>query len=201
MEKSELASWVLGVHGTIFTISLLAFYRFSDRTQLFEKTMGDLETMLARMRQRIRNALEERLSPVFEQSRTEPTILLNPIAYTERAQNPVGTESFREALSDFLRDKCEFLAHYREVLRARNRWAFWARGMSWIALMLLIYEILCLTYLGLFGKLLERDVPQWAMKWSFAPVGGLVAAFFLCWITCLIQHDRIHEHKTRYPSL
>lgn len=202
METKDLASWVLGVHGTLFTISLYLSHRYSDRTQLFERTVGDMDSVLARMRQLIRGVLEEKLSPVFERSGAEPTVVVSPaVTYSETAQNPVGTEAFREALGAFLQDKCEFVAHYLEMLRARQRWASGARAMSWIALSLLIWEILCVTYFGLFGKLFGQEVPRWVMEWSFVPTGGLVVAFLLCWVICLVQHDRIHDHKTRYPNL
>ena len=201
METKELASWVLGVHGTIFTASLVALYRFSDRTQLFEKTVGDMDDVLARMRRRIRGALEEKLSPVFERSEGDPTILPNPPSYKERAQNPVGTETFRMALNAFLREKCEFLAHYREMLRARHRWSSWARGQSWVVLVLVVWELLCVVAFGLFGKLFGLEMPRWTLGWSFTPTGVLVVVFFLCFVICLIQHDRIHEHKTRYHAL
>ena len=203
MEEKDIISWVLGAHGALVPISLYVMLRLSNRTQLFEKTVGDINSYLARMRQLIRGVLERQLSPDFEQSKEEPTVIVETpnVTYTEKAQNPFGTEIFREVLDDFLNEECEFIAHYREVLRAWHRWSAWARGLSWITPMMLIWEILCVTYFGLFVKLPGKEIPQWITGWSFAPTAGLVVAFFLCWVICLIQLERIYEHKTRYHNL
>lgn len=198
----NLSSWVVGVHIAMLPFAFVGFYRYGDRTELFSKSVGSMDEMLAGMRRGIRASLEQSLAPVFSGGGTEPTVIVNPNpTYSERAQNPLGTEAFREALGKFLEGESDFLAHYREVLRARTSWCSWAKHTTWVVIAFAVWEVFCAAGFGLVVKLGGVVVPSWCMLGSFAPSSALVALFFVCHIAMTIQHNRIHEHKSRYHSI
>lgn len=197
---ADLLGWALGVHGVVLPVSLLGLYRYSDRTELFARAVGDTDDLLTRMRRRVATALERELTPVFERSEGEPR-LVRPDGYSERPTNPVGSESYREALLRFVDARIGVVVDYGRASRARAIWSSWARALSWTVLALTLWETLCVATFGLVGKFFEVQIPEWLANWSFGPTAALVAAFFVCQVVMLRQHDVIHDNKNRYHDL
>jgi len=196
----EILTWALGIHGVVLPFSLFGLYRYSDRTELFTKTVGDTDDLLDRMRGTVAAGLEEELRPVFERSDGEP-LIVTPKQYTERPTNPVGSEAYREALRRFVDGKAQVLVDYVRTHKARRVWCSWARMLSWIVLILAFWQVLCLAGLGLVGKLFAVEIADWAVKWSFGPTVVLVGLFFVCQGVMLRQHDVIHDSKSRHYNL
>ncbi|MGD0265299.1 MAG: hypothetical protein ABSD47_10190 [Candidatus Methylomirabilota bacterium] len=194
------SAWALGVHGVVFPLSLVGLYRYSDRTELFTKAVGDTDELLARMRRRIAAALERDLNPVFERSEGEPSTV-RPDGYSERPTNPIGSEAYREALFRFIEGSAEIVVDYGRASRARGAWCAWARVLSWTVLGLAFWEVLCVSLLGLLGHLFGVETPTLLVKWSFVPTAALVCLFFVCQAILLRHHDVIHDNKSRYHTL
>ena len=194
----DLLKWALGIHGVILPLALAAFYRYSERSDLFNKSVGDTDELLARVRRGVTLALEEDLGPVFESAQSEPRIVL-PTGYSERPTNPVGSAAFQDALRQFMEENVSAVVDYGRTFRARAAWCRWARVLSWAMLGLAFWEVLCVGVLA--ARLVNQDLSDSIPKLSFTPTAGLIILFFVCQGIMLRQHDVIYENKTRYPSL
>lgn len=194
----ELLKLSLGIHGVILSLALAAFYRYSDRSELFNKSVGDIDDLLARMRRGVTLALEDALGPVFESAQSEPRIVL-PTGYSERPTSPVGSAAFQDALRHFMEANVRALVDYGLTFKARAAWSRWAKVLSWAMLALALWEALCFGILAI--NLIHQDLSDRVPKLSFTPTAGLIALFFVCQGIMLRQHDVIYENKARYPSL
>lgn len=194
----EILKWSLGVHAVILPLALAAFYRYSDRSDLFNKSVGDIDELLARMRRGVTSALEDGLGPVFERAQSEPRIVL-PTSYTESPTNPVGSAAFQDALRQFMEQNVRSVVDYGRTFRAKASWSKWARVLSWAMLALAFWEALCFGILAI--NLINGDFSDRVPTWSFSLTAGLIALFFVCQAMMLRHHDVIYESKTRYPNV
>ena len=196
---ADLLSWAVGVHAVILPLSLVALYRYSDRTDMYMKTFADMEGLLDRIRAELTGVLESELGPVFEEAEAEPRSVTMKL-YSERATNPVGSEKYRQALRRFVEASGGTLIDYVCTCRAKRIWCRWARFLSWEILALAAWQVVCLALLGLAGKLFAMPVSDTVVRLSFIPSALLILLFFLCHGALLRQHDVIHESKNHYPS-
>src|SRR6266852_9727879 len=157
MTHSELVNLILGCHTSIFVAASAAYYKYGDRTELFNRSLQGTDSAFGRIRQRITVELADALKPIFENPGSVPTPIFAPSgeSYIERAVNPVGSELYKEAIRDFLENSGDAIADYRSLLLARRGWCFWARFLSWSLLGLLVLEILLLASIGLLDKVCE----------------------------------------------
>jgi hypothetical protein len=195
----DLISWALGAHGVILPLSFVALYRYSDRSDLFAKAVGDMEGLSDRMRAGITAALEDELNPVFERAEGEPRTV-TMVGYSERPTNPVGSDKYRQALRRFIDGNARALIDYVCVYHAKNTWCRWARFLGWAVLSLAFWQVVCVAILGIAGKLIMLQIPETAVKLSFLPSTLLIVLFFLCQGVLLRQHDIIYESKNQNPS-
>ena len=197
---TDLLSWVLGVHAVVLSLSLTGLYRYSDRSTLFARALGDSDALLLRVRRRVATALEDELRPVIERAGGE-ALIVSPTGYAERPIDAVSGDSFREAIHRFLHTDATAIVDYGRLYNARNKWCFWARALSWTVLGLSCWEALCLFVLGLLGMFFNVAIPDSIAASSLGPTAFLTAAFFSCHAGLLRQHDVIHDNKSRYPEL
>ena len=120
--------------------------------------------------------------------------------YTERPVNPVGSESYRSTIRDFVEDNANTLVDCRSLRLARDAWCFWARMLSWSILGLLLWQALITGSLALFDKVLEVTIPDSLIKLSAIPsVVGVLACLLL--LPLLLKwHDVIDKHRMRYDA-
>ena len=196
----DVVAWALGIHVVVLPFSLAGLYRYSDRSDLFAKSIGDTDDLLARMQRQVATAIEDELAPVFDRAEGEPQIV-RPDGYSERPANPVRSDAFQEAVRRFVYSDAPALVDYGRARRARSAWCFWARVLSWTVLGLNFWEVLCIAILGLIGKLSAIEIPEYLASWSFAPTAVFVLAFFSCQAGLLRHHDVIHDNKNQYPDL
>ena len=196
----DLLNLVLGVHGVVLPLSLAGLYRYSDRTTLFAKSLGDTDELLLRMRRSVATAIQDELAPVIQRAGGEP-VIVGPAGYVERAVDPIPSDAFREAMLSFLHANTGALVDYGQVHRARNKWAAWARALSWTVLFLAAWEAFCLMVLGFVGSLLSVPIPAGTFNLSLVPTALLAMSFFGCQAALLRQHDVIHGNKIKYPEL
>lgn len=197
---ADMLPWTIGVHGTIFTISLVGLYRYSDRTGMYSKAVGDMDSLLARMRSHVVAAFENGLQDVFLRSEGEPkTVSID--GYTERSTNPLGSDEFRQALNKIVEGDVDILVDYWKTYRASKTWGVWARILSWSVLILAIWEVICVAGFGLGPKLFDFTIPDPLLRWSFGPTIFLVILFFVCQVGMLNQHDVIQNSKSKYHEI
>lgn len=190
----------LSVHGGLLVAAVVAFYKYGDRTDLFDKSLAGTNAVLRALRRDIAFRLASRLQPVFDGASAVVEIGLvdasgNPIS--EVSVNPVGSEDYNDALFDFVEGNDLSLVHYRLLLSTRDRWCWWAKSLSWAILTLMSLEAVFGGFL-LWSKLVGRIVVGRILVGTFC----VTAISLLCCVVPLIfllsAHDRISELRKHY---
>lgn len=202
MTHAELVDLLLKVHVGILGVALVLFYSYSDRTDGFAASLKGVSAVQAEMRRRMVGALASRLHDVFQNPGSVPSPVLGPDgeAYSERAVNPIGSESFREALRDFMHDNSSPLADYRSLVAASNSWCFWANKLSWFVFSLFIWQILAaaVTFLD---KVTAWILPNYINVALWVPTVGLGGACLIAVFGRFLYYTRITRFRMKYGEL
>jgi hypothetical protein len=192
----------LTLHATILAAAVTGYYKYSDRSGHFEKSLKGVTDTIEALKRQIASALADHLEPVFKESQSVTSLLIDSSGkqFSETFVNPVGGERYRNAVFSFVQDESQAIADYRRIVEGRDKWLSWARVMCWTFLAALISEALIFAYLFLALKLsiLPADV-RIALA-TLAPTG----VSFLCFVTAAVRlsllHDRFVELRKRYAS-
>jgi len=201
MNHADLVMIVLGLHGSILAGALAAWFKFGDRTEVFNRSLQGTESLLKRIRTVFSVELKDGLDAIFENAGSVPSPLLSPSGntYMERAVNPAGSEHCREILSDFAEANIGIIADYRVASQAKTNWCKWAKRLSWVLLFLGVYQGVSAIAL-LFDCMHALRIPDSFLRWSFAPSGLLFVLAAVSAGLCLWHHDRICELRAIYDS-
>jgi hypothetical protein len=90
VSHTELVNLALSIHGSVLLASIVAYYKYGDRTELLEKGLRGTDSTLSVMRRRIATELVEHLDEYFTSGLAVPTITgEDDPTYIERPANPV----------------------------------------------------------------------------------------------------------------
>lgn len=200
MEHAELVNLALGVHGSVFVGSLLAFYKYGDRTETTEKSLRGTTGLLEDIRNKIELSLTEHLRIVFERAESTPTVTLdnNSSTYIETLTNPTGSEAFREEIADFLADEVTTVADYVEVRKFKCNYCLWSRRLSWSIVFLIIWQALCcgsFLIIDIFGG---YTLPDWSFLVLSSPTILLFVLAIIAIVFLMLEHDRIENQKNKH---
>lgn len=173
MTYEDLISIVLGFHSAILFVSLTAYFKYGDRSQVFAKSLQGTSSALETMRKRIAQELGERLKPILRSSGSVTSAILGPEGdYVETAIDSLDGEEFRNVLREFAEKSAEAMADCRSLLVARDQWCRWAERLSKGILFLVIWESLWFLVAG-SGKFLNI-IPLSILRGSLVGTAGAV---------------------------
>lgn len=197
MPPADLLSLVLSWHSVAFPLTLVAVYRYSDRSDTFRKSLDGTDALLGSLRRFLVEDLRSALEPLFQDPPKLPTPLLGPdgSTYHETTLNPLHSEEYRQTLHDFMRAKSPALVAYSDVRWAKNRWCKWARLLSWAVLLLCVWEGAALVTLAILSKLVKLNLPNSILAASCAPTILGFIVIFVCFAALLLNHDVIMDKK------
>ncbi len=199
----DLTAMMLAGHAAALLPIVAVFFRYTDRTDAFQKSLAGTDSLLRALRQRIAANLAERLKAIFE----NPGRLASPIvgprgdSYAERPANIVESEAYREVVKDFVDTDIDVIVAYRAVQAARDSWCRWARVISWAALLLLAWEIVALAVIGFVGKAGGVNLPRWLLWGSGVPTGLGVVVFLVAAALTARRHDDLLDHRRVHDEL
>jgi hypothetical protein len=203
MTSGALVTFTLSLHTSLLVAGLTAYYKYGDRTDVFEKSLKGTETALAQLRRRIAYQLGLRLKPVFDNPESVVNVGLvdsfgNPM---EVAVSPAGSESYNDALFDFVDSHVEELLDWRALMVLRRRWCAWARFLSWAILAFVLMEGGIASVLTFQAEYKAAPLPMWLLDDSF--IASVLFIFVLIFVPVgmlLHFHDSITEYRTRYAA-
>ncbi len=200
MTHSQLVSSVLGVHAAVLIGAIGAFYKYGERSTLFTVSLSGVDATIRRLRRRIADDLAAHLRPLFESPGSDPSPIItsNGGSYGERPVNPVGSESYREFVRDFVERDDAAMLDYRLLVAAKTSWCRWARLRGWLVWSLLLWQVLAVILLAIIDKLFGVEIADWIVKWPFVPTALLVIGFVIMSAVVMRQDDRILRVKERY---
>jgi hypothetical protein len=197
----ELVNLALSIHGSVLLASIVAYYKYGDRTELLERALRGTDSTLSEMRRRIATELVELIDSYFEASTSAPTITPDAEpAYIERRTNPVRSEAFRDTIREFVEGHATVVAHYRLLLLTRISWCKWAQFLSWTLLALITLEVLVVGALGYLDKLTQHPLPDVLIQWSWLPMGLLIGLALVALPAMLYKHDAMMALKLQYEA-
>ncbi len=182
--------------------ALTGYYKYSDRSDHFEKSLRGIADTIGALKRRIASGLADSLRPIFENSQSVTSILLDTSGkqFSETFVNPVGGEAYRDTLFSFVQSESQAIADYRRIVESRDGWLFWARAMCWIFIGTFISEALIFAYL--FASLSLSILPSNAAAASatLIPTGACFFCFVAAAVRLSVLHDRFVELRKRYAS-
>ncbi len=168
MTHTLLIDWALGIHGTVFVLSLVSFFKCADRTAMFERSFSTSIDIIQRIKERIFIELSTTLEPLFSQP-SEKAIkelsILRPDGEAwkeEGSVNPQETEEYKNALHSMINNYTKAMADFRTLNTIVDRCKYWAGHLSWSILIVLIIQGVALIYCGIIDKassLCSKDYP------------------------------------------
>ena len=131
MTHIELVNLALSIHGSVLLATIVAYFKYGERTELIDRGLRGTNGVFTEMRRRIVTELAEILNSFFQSRQTAPTISddQEPV-YLERLTNPVQSEGFRECVREYIEGNSVLIADYRSLLNARDHWCNWARFLA-----------------------------------------------------------------------
>src|SRR5437870_4683892 len=101
MTGPETAGLALKIHGAVWLAAAAAFYKYGDRTELFDKTLGGTQATREAIRDRIAEDLGNQLRPILRDPpvRRIRSPILTPTGnnYEEESPEITRSEPFRQA--------------------------------------------------------------------------------------------------------
>lgn len=204
MTHAELLKIALSVHGAVLAGSLVAFYKYGDRTDVLAKSLAGIDSVLSQLRMMISDDLLATIKGRLSAVPTNPQLILgpdgiNPI-YSEKVANFLESDTFRQTVRDFIDPRVDRISDYRVLMRARENWCFCARMLSWSIWFSIILQFVFLVTHGFVDYLLGHSLPNWTIHATLA-ISGFVVLFVLCLVPFLLRsHDVILQHKVKYDA-
>lgn len=204
MTHTALIDWALGIHGSVFALSLVCFFKCADRTAMFERSFGSSIDTIQRIKERIFVELSMTLKPLFSQPPDEAIKVLGILrpdgeAWKEEgAVNPQETEDYKNALHSLINNYTKAMADFRTLNTIVARCKFWAAYLSWSILIILIIQGVALIYCGIIDKafnLSSKDYPVYSF--IIFTVCLLINSFFSLPFL-LFYHGRIDKYGREY---
>jgi hypothetical protein len=189
-------------HGTAAAAAATAYYRYADRSELFEKSLKGFSDTLSALKRLLSVEIEERLKPVLATSSSVKSLLLDTGGkpYQEAYVSPAGSEALWNTLSSFIQADVGPLCDYKWLIELREKWLFWSRLQNWNCLGALVVEVVTLSVLYLVAKVASMPVePRYALL-TVAPIGLLFASFCTAAVRMSVLHDRFVELRKRHAN-
>jgi hypothetical protein len=204
MDAEGGLNFALTFHASAFAACIVAYYKYGDRTEIFERSLDGTESALAQMRRLIAYQLGVRLKPVFDGSdRVVEITIVDPLGNPARevSVSPVGSERYNDALFDFVESSRQHLVDYRTLCELRSRWMWWNEKLSLSVLSLMIIEAIISGFFGYFGKLQgEHFTPRMILE-SFLPIASIfVLGVTTPLVTIAYLHSRILSFRITYAA-
>jgi hypothetical protein len=181
MTHETIVNVAVGGHFGVLVFALAGFHKWGFSSSEFKTWKKETYQTLENLKIKISEKLEESLKPVFDGFGRviKSNILDSGGHYCEKPVNPVGSESYRNALFEFVDNNVDELVDYKLLKRTRKAFGFWTAYLSWSILGLVILEGVILGMVGVIDKLLGYCVPDVIVNWSVLPTGIAVLSCFL----------------------
>lgn len=201
MTIGEAAGLALKVHGAVWLAAAAAYYKYGDRTELFEKALQGNRSARESILDAVAGELGKELQPVVREATGARSPVLDAAGgYIEHALDVTEGELFYQALRDYVSGSAEALLDYRRILHCATAWKKWAHRLSRCILALLILEVSVMggALLALIFDDVSRIAPPWWMAASLSPTAVVVVILFVCLCFMNAKHGVIVDLRERY---
>lgn len=195
------AAWALKAHGAILLAAIAAYYKYGDRTDLFEKSLSGNRSAKQAIRDNVATELGKQLQPaVRDATRVRSPVLDAGGGYIEHATDITESEPFYQALRDYVATSAGALVDYRRMVESTEAWLRWAHRLSRSILVLLIIELVSMAGAGLVLVLADvtRTISRMWFVTSFVPTAINIVALCCCLCALHVKHGIIVDLRAKY---
>ena len=192
MKHDDLVLLALGAHAAVFLGALAAYYRFGDRTDITAKSLEGTDAVLREMRMAISAELTDHLRDTLSDSVVVSSIVLDAGASAYR---------FREAVRDFVEESSEHLAACRSLFVERSKWSRTSRKLSWLLLLLAVWQGLVSGVLAFVDRPAILSIPDRLILLFAVPTALLGLGVVVTLVVMQVSHDRICEIRDQHAAL
>lgn len=203
MKHDDLVLLALGAHAAVFLGALAAYYRFGDRTDITAKSLEGTDAVLREMRMAISAELTDHLRDTLSDSVVVSSIVLDAgaSAYVEKPSNSLASDRFREAVRDFVEESSEHLAACRSLFVERSKWSRTSRKLSWLLLLLAVWQGLVSGVLAFVDRPAILSIPDRLILLFAVPTALLGLGVVVTLVVMQVSHDRICEIRDQHAAL
>lgn len=197
MSQDQLLTAILAFHSSILVSAVVAYHKYGDRTELFQKSLDGTNSILERLLRLVSSDLEQRLAAVFAvQDEPRKVVLLTDELY-DKPVSPVGSETYREAIRDFVVSSGEGLKDCFYLMKLRDAWCRWAKRLSWTMLVLVIWQVIA-SSLVWSQKIFSLNLPEWSLKVSASITGVLLIAVLVSVVVLQHHHSGVLDLRQKH---
>jgi len=170
--------------------AVAAYYKYGDRTDIMEKSLKGTKEALDTLLAYLGTELSDSLSPILMRAvESEPS--------AEAVNRTLKSESFLDAVSDFINGEINEILQYRILSHARSRWAKWARRMRWGVFVLLVQEAIWTFFFAIWVKMMQMPAGQKTVVFAFSLSGINFVFAVVCAGAMLYYHDQITDCREK----
>jgi len=200
---TALIDLVLAFHGSVLIISIIFFFKYADRTAMFEKSFSISGDTIQKIKEKIFEELTTTLKPLFRQRQDEVIKIMGDLrpdgeAWKEEAIDPQGTEDYRNSLHSLIKVYPKSMADFRSLKAIVDWCRFWAGYLSWSMFFVLLMQGVALGYCAIIDKifgLCAKNLPVYILI-AFSIVSIINALLPLPFL--LYYHGRIDKYGREY---
>ena len=200
MTLGNLAVLALKVHGAVWVAAAAAYYKYGDRTDLFDKALRGNRSLRQSVQDNVAIDLSNQLQPAIREATRATSLVMGADGrYIERVADITESESFYQAVRDYVARSADSLSDYRLVSETVDCWRKWAHRLSLSILVLVIFETLMIAGAVLVSVTVDNS--KVTLIWfllSLAPTGILVASLFVCLCVVHVKHGKMVDLRERY---
>ena len=194
MTIEDATSLAFTVHSAIWIATAAAYYRYGDRTDLFDKSLQGCRRTRQSIRDALATSLSAHLSPVIKDSARVRSAVLDPAGhFLDKPVNLAESEPYYQAIRDFVSRSAGALIDYRLALDTVESWKTWAHRLSKAVLFLLVLETVMLGWAvtTIVSADMSTQVSHWTLALGSAPTAAIVLATLCCLVMLNVNHGRL----------
>ena len=201
MTLDDATSLAFTVHGATWIATAAAYYRYGDRTDLFDKSLRGCRRTRQSIRDALATSLSAHLGPVVKDSARVRSAVLDAAGhFLDQQANLAESEPYYQAIRDFVSRSAGALVDYRLALDTVKLWKTWAHRLSKSILFLLVLETVMLgwTVIAVVSADLSTQASRWTLAVGSAPTTAIILATLCCLVMLNMNHGRLVDLKERY---
>jgi hypothetical protein len=186
--------FALLVHGAVLSAAFVAYYRFSERSSEAKALAEVVKTTSERLQIGISESLRLHLKPVLN---SKSSVDLNQILddlgkpFFSHHNAPPDTRAFKDALSEFVREKRSALQDFCMLRKSHSRWGISVCIRGWVGIITLVWEIPVVAIVALFSQVYHKSIPDPVLIITFVITGILVFLYIAATACTLHHHNQI----------
>ena len=203
MTYAEVTDMVLSTHSAVFLAAFAVYWKYGDKTKLFDKFPQEYRRLQRLVRDQIAGDLADQLRPVVRDSASIRSSILNSVGkYIEEPVDVTKGEIYYQTIRDFVTNTSEALVDYRRVLDIIEAWRVWAHRLSWSILILVILEPVMLISAVLIFYNMEgvEQVPVWLALLGSVPTLSVILGAFISLVFVHVKQGAIFNLKDSYDT-